>query len=115
MEVTYQQWSEYDIPTDSWQRRTPMPYPGRLFAPTAVFSDEIYVFGGMIWASQTMGGGPTNTIYSYDPAADAWQRRGTLPVKMYNGIAFTIGGKMYCGLGEDENAAVSGNLFVIVP
>lgn len=115
MEVTYQQWSEYNPSTDSWQKRQSMPYPGRLFAPTATLADEIYVIGGMIWGSQTVGGGPTNTVYSYSPATDKWQLRGRLPYKMYNAVAFTIGSTLYCGLGQDENDNIHGDLYKTTP
>lgn len=115
MEITQQRWAEYLPASDTWQLRQSMPYPGRLFAPTAQKDDEIYVFGGMIWGSKTVGGGATNTIYSYSPAGDSWQLRGRLPKATYNGVAFTINGVMYYGLGQDDRGEVHGELYSIKP
>lgn len=115
MEVTLQQWSEYNPATDTWQRRQAMPYPGRLFAATATSDNEILMLGGMIWGSVAMGGGATGTIYSYDVERDQWERRGTLPRKMMNNVAFCIDGRVFCGLGEDSDGNVLNNLYEIMP
>lgn len=65
----------YDIPTDTWSIKTPMPVPNEWFA-YANIGTKIYVGP----ASQSVIGGttPTKALYEYDTIAGSWTRRATL-------------------------------------
>jgi N-acetylneuraminic acid mutarotase len=87
---------EYDIATDTWRDRRPMPFP--LSHPNAtVLNGKIYVVGGFL-AQVHVAAQDSN--FEYDPAADTWRilaplrtPRGSLGVVALNGKIHAIGGR----------------------
>ncbi|HVS96376.1 MAG TPA: hypothetical protein VHE54_07810, partial [Puia sp.] len=81
---------EYDPPTGTWTKRSPIPGPG---VPDAV----AFVLGG--YAYVVVG----NTTWRYDQAGDQWVQKASLPtVARRLGSGFAINGKGYVGLGYDN-------------
>lgn len=101
------QWLEYLPDKARFVKLAPMPDKGRDRAVAAADNRCVYVCGGQRF------GGTLTTLHFYDdimrfePETGTWTRVATLPdggtIAM---TAFTIDGKVYCGLGEDR----SGNL-----
>ena len=106
-------WYEADVETDTWTARKAIPGKGREFAACTNTKDYIYLFGGRFFAGELSGGEVMNTFMRYSPEKDEWSWCGTMPVRMENGIAFTINGKVYFGLGENENKQVLNTLYCI--
>ena len=95
----------YNPATDTWKPGTDMPASRANFA-TAVVGGKIYAFGGI---SQVERRGKKlrktlATIDVYDPAADAWQKIGDLPLPRSRVGAAELNGKMYL-IGGSSNVA----------
>lgn len=79
---------------------------GRWGGMSAVVGGKIYLTGGyanMQWL---------NDLQEYDPTTGAWKNLTTTPPGPQNrsaGVAFTINGKMYLGLGAENFLSTSGN------
>jgi N-acetylneuraminic acid mutarotase len=87
---------EYDIATDTWRERAPLPR-GLTHAGVASLKGKIYVVGAFTASAH---GDAVNSVYEYDPASDAWrtlaplkQPRGSVGVTMLNGRIHAIGGR----------------------
>ncbi|MBQ7632446.1 MAG: hypothetical protein IJS82_06815 [Paludibacteraceae bacterium] len=106
-------WYEVDLATDTWTGRKAIPGKGREFAACANNNEYIYLFGGRNFAGDMTGGEVMNTFMRYSPDKDEWTMCGTMPHRMENGIAFTIDGRVYFGLGEDENGQPLTNLYCV--
>ena len=107
-------WYEADLSSDSWQKRTSLPGKGRELSACCAAGDYIYVFGGRHFAGEYTGGEVFESMLRYDIGDDEWQYCGTMPYgRSENAIAFSIGGKAYFGLGEDEDGIVHPNLYCI--
>lgn len=98
--VDHQLNHEYDIATDRWRARAPLPR-GLTHAAAAGLNGKIYVVGAF---TATGHGGAVNLVYEYDPAADAWRTlaplknpRGSVGVTVLNGKIHAVGG---CGLDK---------------
>lgn len=106
-------WYVVDVEQDSWIPRKSIPGKGREFAACTSNDNYIYLFGGRNFAGEMTGGEVLNTFMRYSPEQDQWTWCGTMPYRMENGIAFTINGKVYFGLGEDENKQPQNNLYCL--
>jgi N-acetylneuraminic acid mutarotase len=99
-----------------WSARAGLPAPSRGHA-AATSNGLIYVFGGMTTAEvastnvspakrEALGIVPPTTFYgevrAYDPAANLWTPRATMPVGLYNATAHAIDDAIYVvgGYGE---------------
>jgi N-acetylneuraminic acid mutarotase len=87
---------EYDVATDSWRERAPLPR-GLTHAGATTFKGRIYVVGAFTASGH---GDPVNSVYEYDPAANTWRTlaplkspRGSVGVAMLNGRIHAIGGR----------------------
>lgn len=108
------QWYEVDLPTDTWKRIRSLPGKGREFAACAASNEHVYVFGGRYFGGDMTGGEVFETYMRYSPAKDQWEWCGTMPCgRAENQIAFSIGSKVYFGLGEDEKGHVMNQLYCI--
>jgi len=106
------QWYEVDLPTDTWQQRCSLPGKGRELAACAADNDHVYVFGGRHFAGEMTGGEIFDTYLRYAPEKDSWEWCGQMPCgRAENQVAFCINGKVYFGLGEDENGQVLNCLY----
>ena len=70
--------------------------------------------GGRYHAGDMTGGEVLDSYMRYLPAKDAWEWCGTMPCgRAENQIAFRIDGKVYFGLGEDEEGRTINKLYCI--
>ena len=101
--------NEYDPAADKWTKKADIPMPVHHQAMTG-FRDKIYVFGGGVKISPTSDNWyPTNRVWEYTPATNAWRELGPMPTKRGGGIAlvmnnriWVIGGAGYHPLQTDD-------------
>lgn len=67
----------YSVLNNQWSIVAPMPLP-QSEAGCCFFQNKIFVLGGYSWAHQKC----VNTIQSYDPSRDLWERPGSLPIDL---------------------------------
>ena len=87
-------------PSAGWSQNpvTSSPYPsgGEVYGMSAVaLGDTLYLIGGN-------DNGPTNRFYRYT-AATGWSQLAMFDDARYDGVAFTLGGKIYYGTGTGGN------------
>ena len=101
---------EYDIATDTWTTKTPMPTPRAFFA-IAVYQNKIYCIGGIIGIGQGFYDGtsvllPMNILSGvnevYDPATDTWENKTSMPTPRMNIHANVAGNGLYIMYGFDQ-------------
>ncbi|MBI4887911.1 MAG: hypothetical protein HY824_12520 [Acidobacteria bacterium] len=82
---------EYDLATDKWTTKKPVPFSGDHMAAAAL-GGRIYLFGG-----QAEGGvnKPLNASWEYDPAADAWKMLAPMPSGRTAAVAVEAGGRIF--------------------
>jgi len=86
---------EYDPVTDTWHERAPLP-SGLHHAGIGVVNDRLYVIGGFelslfsIWS-------PVTSLYEYDPVADRWMARKSMPTPRGALAVAALDGKLYSG------------------
>lgn len=86
----------------------------RTTAACTATSHYVYVAGGMHFGGVNTDGKILSDIQRYNPQTDDWQCVGILPDGgRTNHIAFTIGNKVYIGLGENEQYQVCNQLYMI--
>lgn len=79
---------EYNLSTDTWIYKTPMPTP-RVNFGIAVCGGKIYCLGGSSYYNET------NANEVYDPATDSWETRAPLPIPTGATTANVVGDKIY--------------------
>ena len=108
------QWFAADITADSWTRRASIPGKGREVSACAASTNFVYLFGGRHFAGDMTGGEIFDTYMRYSPSKDSWEGCGTMPCgRAENQIAFSIDGKVYFGLGENEKSEPISKLYKI--
>lgn len=95
---------EYNITTDSWNFKAPMPTARSAFG-VAVFQNKIYCLGGY-YLSSSHQGGATGANEVYDPATDIWQTRTPMPTPELNIRANVVDGKIYV-IGGNNNGTLN--------
>jgi N-acetylneuraminic acid mutarotase len=107
-------WWVTDITSEQWEQRASIPGKGRQFTACTATNEYVYLFGGQHFAGDLTGGEIFETYMRYLPTKNRWEYCGTMPCgRAQNQIAFTIDGKVYFGLGEDENGQVLDALYRI--
>jgi len=88
---------EYDPSTDRWSTKAAMPV-GLHHAGIGVVGSRLFIIGGYKQSGLSVWG-PVATVYVYDPAADAWSERASMPtargalsVAVHEGKLYAIGG-----------------------
>ena len=61
----------------------------------ATMNDSAHVFGGFVRPQAFPGWQPTNRVWEYDPAANAWRELAPMPTPRGAGEAVMVGGKIY--------------------
>lgn len=81
----------------TWAKKTDFPGTARHSAYCFSINNKIYLGGGT-----TSGSSKANDFYEFDVSTGAWTKKGGMPIAsgMTDGIAFTINGKGYIGLGQ---------------
>jgi N-acetylneuraminic acid mutarotase len=102
-------WWEYYPATDSWKQRKSLPGHGRQNTLAFAVGDRYFVATGRYWRGNSEANQYLRAdVKEYDPNRNRWIDRGEIPNgKRENGIAFTIDGTVYLGLGEDDNGFVN--------
>lgn len=97
----------YDIPTNKWEKRSPMP-TGRNHMAVGVVNGKIYVIGGRV-GSVFVVASATDIVEEYDPATDTWgYAKARMPTPR-SGLTFaTHAGKIYVVGGEYLNNLIVG-------
>jgi N-acetylneuraminic acid mutarotase len=95
----------YDPVTDTWTRRSDMPWP-RTGHGASVVNGIIYILGGRTIA---VSGSSLSTVLKYDPATNLWTVEGDMPVRNAGMGVSTAGGRIYV-IGGTPN----GNPFIPV-
>jgi RNA polymerase sigma factor (sigma-70 family) len=87
---------EYDPLTDKWTKKADKPNPTIYFSVASV-NNKIYVFGGD-------DNGLMQTVYEYDPIADAWKLKDSkMPTSRVEMSACELNGKIYVIGGHSDN------------
>ncbi|MBR2265820.1 MAG: hypothetical protein IKQ48_04250 [Paludibacteraceae bacterium] len=107
-------WYSVDLAGNTWTQRATLPGKGREFAASTATDEYVYLFGGQFFAGDLTGGEIFETYLRYTPATDQWTWCGTMPCgRAENQIAFTLNGKAWFGLGEDEHEKMINKLYCI--
>jgi N-acetylneuraminic acid mutarotase len=80
----------YNVATNTWSWKTPMPVP--LFASNGagVIGGKIYISGGFTSPDALNFG-----FYMYNPATDRWTKKSDPPGTSYDGVTGVINNKLY--------------------
>lgn len=106
-------WGEF-LPEGAWVKRKNVPGYKRTTAACTATKDFVYVIGGMHFGGVNTDGKVLSDIQQYNPSTDNWQYVGNLPDGgRMNHIAFSVGNRVYVGLGENEDIQVCGDLYCI--
>jgi N-acetylneuraminic acid mutarotase len=92
----------YDSATDRWTTRASLPV-GLHHVGIAVAGGRLYVIGGYR-QSGVIAWHPVATVYTYDPATDAWSERAPMPSPRGALSVAEHGGKLYAIGGFDRKA-----------
>ena len=108
-------WYSSDIKNDQWTICASIPGKGREFSACAANDTYVYLFGGQYFGGDITGGWEIFDSYMrYLPAKNQWEWCGQMPCgRAVNQIAFSINGKVYFGLGEDDKQHTIDKLYCI--
>ena len=84
----------YDTQTNTWHTAANMPTP-RVASKTAVFSNEIYVFGGYDRKGPRGAFRYKTNVEMYDTATDTWVKKRDMPTLRNSFTAAVVNGKIY--------------------
>lgn len=84
----------YDPQTNAWHAAANMPTP-RVAAPTAVFSNEIYVFGGFDRKGARGAHRYKTSVEMYDTGTDTWVKKRDMPTLRNSFATAVVDGKIY--------------------
>ncbi len=97
----------YNISTNEWETRSPMP-TGRNHMAVGVVNGKIYVIGGRV-GSVFVVASATDIVEEYDPATDGWGYAKARMPTARSGLTFaTYAGKIYVAGGEYLNNLIVG-------
>ena len=103
-------WAEF-LPEGRWVKRKEAPGRTRTLAASAATNRYIYLCGGMHYGGVNTQGEILEDMWRYDPNKDSWQRTTVMPKRLMNHICFASNGKVYFGLGEDEDFQTNNILY----
>lgn len=99
----------YDIATDTWAMRAPMP-TARSGIGVEVVGGVVHVMGGEGWVEDF--GGVFRTHEAYDPGTDRWTKRVRMPTPRHGFATGMIDGRIHAVSGVN-NAGGAGTLSVV--
>ena len=103
-------WAEL-VDGTHWEERTPVPGQKRTLAASAATDRYIYLTGGIHYGGVLTTGEVLGDIRRYDPQTDTWTYIAILPEGLINHICFTLGKRVFVGLGETEEWQVNDKLY----
>jgi len=80
----------YNVATDGWSTKAPLPAALRFTNQAAVIDGKIYVSGGLRLKSFYQA-----SLYVYDPVTNVWSRKHDMPNTTLDGATGVIGGRLY--------------------
>jgi N-acetylneuraminic acid mutarotase len=80
----------YNVATNTWTTRAPLPAPLRFTNRAAVIDGKIHVSGGERLRSFYQA-----TLYVYDPVTNVWSRKHDMPNTTRDGVTGVIGNRLY--------------------
>jgi len=93
---------EYNTVSQKWSKRADLP-AARILSNGMAINSKGYVLLGRYWNGALNGGRLLSDIVEYDPTDNSWTKRGDFPGgARQNAVVFTIGGKGYVAMGEDD-------------
>jgi N-acetylneuraminic acid mutarotase len=99
----------YDIATDTWQTRAPMP-TARSGTGAAALDGKIHSLGGEGWVEEF--GGVFRSHEVYDPKTNTWSRYPRMPTPRHGFAVGVMGRRLYAVSGVN-NAGGAGTLSVV--
>jgi len=92
----------FDTEQEKWSEVAALP-DGRVMSNGLSINDKGYVMLGRFWNGTLNGGRVLSDIVEYDPAANAWTKRGDFPGgARQNAMVFNIGDRGYIVMGEND-------------
>jgi N-acetylneuraminic acid mutarotase len=105
----------YNVGTNSWSSRAPMPTGLYATNGAGVINGKIYLSGGL----RTRRGVAHNALYRYDPATNVWIRKSVLPAPGFGGVTGVINNQLYiltgCGAGVECYPSVASAFYRYTP
>ncbi len=92
----------YDPATNAWRAVAPLPLPlGHITASTVAWQQRVVVAGGVTTAKTSSAGegAESAVVLSYDPAANRWSARTTLPAVRQSPVADVIADQLIVTTG----------------
>jgi N-acetylneuraminic acid mutarotase len=77
-----------------WMRLAPLPEVNEEW-DSAVVNGRLYLFGGNPVAAGGKQGAPPGLVFEYDPAADRWTKKKTMPQPAHHNAVVGYNGKIY--------------------
>lgn len=88
----------YDPISNSWSTKTPIPTTNQGSASGGVIDGKLYVVGGCL--NGDCRAGVTNLLQVYDPVADTWTTKASMPTTRFGMATGVIAGKLYVAGGS---------------
>ncbi len=102
----------YNPTTNTWSTLASMPQ-GRYSGDGAgAINGELYVAGGWNWPASGL---PQSQLFVYDPVANSWSTKATMPTLSGNGATGVIGDKLYVTTACDGSSGYRNFLHVYDP
>lgn len=94
----------FNTETEKWTSVAALPF-GRMMSNGLEIDGKGYVMLGRFWNGVENNGRLLCDVMEYDPTEDRWISRGDFPGKArQNAMVFTVQGRGYVVMGEDESA-----------
>lgn len=87
----------YDVATDTWSTRAPLPEPRHSTNGAGVIGGKIYVTGGIQGNDNFR-----DELFVYDPTTNAWTEKSPMPTQGFRGVTGVIDGKLYVFTNCDQ-------------
>ena len=85
----------YNVSTNTWSVKAPLPWAVYETNGTAVVNGKIYVSGGLYLDGESNGPQPLSKLLAYDPARNTWTLKANMPGAGSGGVTGVINGKLY--------------------
>ncbi len=96
-----------DPATGIWSTKTSMPTARNGLGAVTASNGKIYAIGGFNCSCSWMGGPTLATVEEYDPTADTWVTKASMPTaRTWPGVAAANNGKIYVIGGFDGNRSL---------